>query len=250
VVFRYSRIPDSSTGEVKGKQPRIVAVVEVKHLANRPTSESEDVAGEEMDIDRPDTHNLSDIRAWLSGLPPTIPADSLDGDDELDKCPDEGNMHPEETGEMDMDGPAVVSPFIQLMRDFIVVCTEENSPVKEEGDDEEWMLAKLAGSCMEKEEAKKKKTKSRAAKEADIAVKKDQLTAQKATQYEKSVVKMELFEVQVPPTAWMLENTLTGFQLGLMSDGIVIYELLDNNEDEELNVSGSRTRPEPDPEGE
>jgi hypothetical protein len=61
---------------------------------------------------------------------------------------------------------------------------------------------------------------------------------------------MEWFEVQVPPTAWMLENTLTGFQLGLMSDGIVIYELLDNNEDEELNVSGSRTRPEPDPEAE
>ncbi|KAJ7860076.1 hypothetical protein B0H14DRAFT_2576792 [Mycena olivaceomarginata] len=173
-----------------------------------------------MDIDRPDTHNPSDIRAWLSGLPPTIPADSLDGDDELDKCPDEGNMHPEETGEMDMDGPAVVSPFIQLMWDFIVVCTEENSPVKEEGDDEEWMLAKSAGSCMEKEEAKKKETKSRAAKEADIAVKKDQLAAQK------------------------------GHALGLMSDGIVIYELLDNNEDEELNVSGSRTHPEPDPEGE
>jgi hypothetical protein len=59
-----------------------VAVVEVKHQANRLTPESEEEVAKEMDVDRPETQKLSEVQEWLAGLPAAIPADSVDGDGE------------------------------------------------------------------------------------------------------------------------------------------------------------------------
>jgi hypothetical protein len=130
-------------------------VVEVKWLRNHlmppskrlesilmPKSE-EDAVGE-MDVDCPEPNRPDQVQEWLAGLSPVVPAQSVIGDDEENVHPDENNMRPEGSGEMEMDKPSEIGPFLQLALDLILVPIAVEPEPKEEGPSEEEILARSA----------------------------------------------------------------------------------------------------------